>query len=464
MLTSIAPKIYCCKLWACSIFLFTILGTGCSAKDKDKVSTTPSSLSAKEAALFYSYVTDRVKREYIEKIDDTKLLEGALSGILSSLDPYSAYLDPDKYENIKKQTQGHYGGLGIEMLMEDGIIHVISALDDSPAQKAGILPGDQIIAINKDATYQMKSLEAAEKLRGEPGTEVTVSIKRDKSGPFDLTLQRAVINTKPIKWRLEDNIAYIRLSTFNQETTKELLKAIREIKAKTAKKELTGYILDLRNNSGGLLDEAVSVSDVFLNGGKIVSIRGKDPKKELHFSANPGDFTGNTPLIVLINSGSASASEIVAAALQDNKRALIVGTKSFGKGSVQSVIPLTNKGAIKLTVALYYTPLGKTIQKNGIEPDIKIEQHVDLKTLNEDKRLRENNLVGALPSIVSDKLGALPASTSQKTDEKSKKEENSILKDVPDYQLEQAFSLLKAMSIYDKLQPGKYIDQLKKGK
>lgn len=463
MLASISHRLYCCKLLASLAFCFTILVTGCSAKDKDKISTSSSSLSAKEAALFYSYVTDRVKREYIEKIDDTKLLEGALEGILSSLDPYSAYLDPEKYENIKKQTQGHYGGLGIEMLMEDGIIHVISALDDSPAQKAGVLPGDQIIAINKEATYQMKSLEAAEKLRGHPGTEVTISIKREKLAPFDLTLQRAIINTRPIKWHIEDNIAYVRISTFNQETTKELLKAIREIKEKTNKKELTGYILDLRNNSGGLLDEAVSVSDVFLNGGKIVSIRGKDPKKELHFSANPGDFTGNAPLMVLINSGTASAAEIVAAALQDNKRAVIVGTKSFGKGSVQSVIPLTNKGAIKLTVALYYTPLGKTIQKNGIEPDIKIEQHVDLKTVNEDKRLRENNLIGALPSIISDKLGAPTPSVPQKADGKSKKEEN-ILKDVPDYQLKQAFSLLKAMSLYEKLQPGKYIDQLKKAK
>ncbi|AIL12783.1 hypothetical protein IM40_03400 [Candidatus Paracaedimonas acanthamoebae] len=448
------------------IFSFTILVTGCSAakdKDKDKTSTNPSSLSAKEAALFYSYVTDRVKREYIEKVNDTKLLEGALNGILSSLDPYSAYLDPEKYENIKKQTQGHYGGLGIEMVMEDGVIHVISALDESPAQKAGVLPGDQIIAINKEATYQMKSLEAAEKLRGEPGTEVTISIKREKLAPFDLTLQRAIINTRPIKWHIEDNIAYIRISTFNQETTKELLKAIREIKKKIDKEELTGYILDLRNNSGGLLDEAVSVSDVFLNGGKIVSIRGRDPKKELHFTANPGDFTSSAPLMVLINSGTASAAEIVAAALQDNKRAVIVGTKSFGKGSVQSVIPLTNKGAIKLTVALYYAPSGKTIQKNGIAPDIKIEQHIDLKTVNEDKRLRENNLIGALPSIISDKLGAPTPTTPQKVDKKNKKEEN-ILKDVPDYQLKQAFSLLKAMSLYEKLQPGKYIDQLKKGK
>lgn len=450
------------KLWSCLFISFTILVTGCSAKDKDKMSTTPPSLSTKEAALFYSYVTDRVKREYIEKVDDTKLLEGALNGVLSSLDPYSAYLAPEKYENIKKQTQGHYGGLGIEMIMEDGIIHVISALDDSPAQKAGVLPGDQIIAVNKEATYQMKSLEAAEKLRGAPGTEVTISIKREKLAPFELTLERAIINTRPIKWRIEDNIAYIRISTFNQETTKELLKAIREIKRKIDKKELTGYILDLRNNSGGLLDEAVSVSDVFLNGGKIVSIRGKDPKKELHFSANPGDFTGNSPLMILINSGTASAAEIVAAALQDNKRAVIVGTKSFGKGSVQSIIPLTNKGAIKLTVALYYTPSGKTIQKNGIEPDIKIDQHVDLKMVNDDKHLRENNLIGALPAIISDKFNSAPPAT-QKGEGKIKKEAN-ILKDVPDYQLKQAFILLKAMSIYEKLQPGKYIDQLKKGK
>lgn len=454
MLASISYKIYHCKLWACLIFFFTFLVTGCSAKDKDKLSPSSSSLSTKEAALFYSYVTDRIKREYIEKIDDAKLLEGALNGVLSSLDPYSAYLDPEKYENIKKQTQGHYGGLGIEMLMEEGVIHVISALDESPAQKAGILPGDQIIAINKEATYQMQSLEAAEKLRGEPGTEVTISIKRGKLALFDLTLQRAIINTRPIKWHLEGSMAYIRISTFNQETTKELLKAIREIKRKTDKKEFTGYILDLRNNSGGLLDEAVSVSDIFLNGGKIVSIRGRDPKKELHFSANPGDYTGNAPLMILINNGTASASEIVAAALQDNKRAVIVGTKSFGKGSVQSVIPLTNKGAIKLTIALYYTPSGKTIQKNGIEPDIKIEQPLDLQTINRNKHSRDNSLIGPLSPTTS---------KSQTTDKKNKKEENT-LKNVPDYQLQQAFSLLKAMSLYEKLHPGKYLDHLKKGK
>lgn len=428
MLTFISYKNYHYKLLASLVFFFTFLVTGCSAKDKDKL-TPDSSLSTKEAALFYSYVTDRIKREYIEKVDDAKLLEGALNGVLSSLDPYSAYLDPEKYENIKKQTQGHYGGLGIEMLMEEGVIHVISALDESPAQKAGVLSGDQIVAINKETTYQMQSLEAAEKLRGEPGTDVTISIKRGKLALFDLTLQRAIINTRPIKWHLEDNIAYIRISTFNQETTKELLKAIREIKRKTDKKEFTGYILDLRNNSGGLLDEAVSVSDTFLNGGKIVSIRGKDPKKELHFSANPGDYTGNAPLMILINNGTASASEIVASALQDNKRAIIVGTKSFGKGSVQSVIPLTNKGAIKLTIALYYTPSGKIIQKNGVEPDIKIEQQLDQKLLHK----------------------------------KNKKEEDS-LKNALDHQLLQAFRFLKTMSIYEKQHPGKYLEHLKKGK
>ncbi len=460
MLISISRKFYSYHLLACFICCFSILATGCSAKEKDKANTTPS-MSAKEATLFYSYVTDRVKREYIEKIDDAQLLEGALNGVLSSLDPYSAYLDPAKYENIKKQTQGHYGGLGIEMIMEDGVIVVISALDDSPAQKAGILAGDHIIAINKEATYQMKSLEAAEKLRGEPGTEVTISIKREKLAPFELTLEREIINTRPIKWYIEDKVGYIRISTFNQETTKELLKALREIKAKTSKTGLTGYIIDVRNNSGGLLEEAVSVSDVFLNTGKIVSIRGRDPKKELNFSASPGDFTSNAPLMVLINGGTASAAEIVAAALQENKRAVIVGTKSFGKGSVQSVIPLTNKGAIKLTVALYYTPLGKTIQKNGIEPDIKIEQHIDLKTVNEDKRLKESNMLGALPAILTNKK-EIPAPSSRKVEENNK--EISLLKDVPDYQLKQAFSLLKAMSLYEKLQPGKYIDHLKKSK
>jgi len=461
MLIQVSRQLYSYRLWAYFISCFSILVTGCSAQEKDKTNTIPS-LSAKEATLFYSYVTDRVKREYIEKIDDTQLLEGALNGVLSSLDPYSAYLDPAKYENIKKQTQGHYGGLGIEMIMEDGIILVVSALDDSPAQKAGILAGDHIIAINKEATYQMKSLEAAEKLRGEPGTEVTISIKREKLAPFDLTLERTNINTRPVKWYIEDKIAYIRIATFNQETTKELLKAVREIKEKTNKTGLTGYILDVRNNSGGLLEEAVSVSDVFLNGGKIVSIRGRDPKKELNFSANPGDFTSNAPVMVLINGGTASAAEIVAAALQENKRAVIVGTKSFGKGSVQSVIPLTNKGAIKLTVALYYTPLGKTIQKNGIEPDIKIEQHIDIKTVNEDKRLRENNVLGTLPAIATDKKYA--ETPSSKKSVKSNRKEPSLLKDIPDYQLNQAFSLLKAMSLYEKLQPGKYIDHLKKSK
>ena len=431
-------------------------------------------LSSQDMATFFSYVTDRLRREYVEPVTNDKLLDGALNGMLSGLDPHSTYLDSKHFEEIKKQTQGKYGGLGIEVMMENSLVRVISAIPDTPAAKAGVQPGDYIVMINNEPVLGLSLVEAAEKLRGNPRTTVKLTIRRHKTDQFDLVITREDINIKPVDWKIEGEIGYIRIKTFNKETTLALHKSIKEMSTKLGSK-LKGFIIDLRNNPGGLLDQAVSVSDAFLNQGEIVSIRGRGTQKITRFEATSGDSINGFPLVVLINGGSASASEIVAGALQDHHRAIIVGTKSFGKGSVQTVLPLTNGGAIKFTTALYYTPSGRAIQKQGIIPDVVVEQLVDLQTIKEDARFRESSFSTALDlenlkksttpaSDPSSKINLPPKEKKNELKEDYKEsttsdlKKNALLKPLKDYQLEQALNVIRVMAL---LEQGDGVPKLK---
>ncbi|MBX9697731.1 MAG: S41 family peptidase, partial [Alphaproteobacteria bacterium] len=355
---------------------------------KDSESNNDQVVSLKDASMFFAYVADRIHRDYVEPTKNVQLLEGALNGMLTSLDPHSSYLSPEKYKDIRNQTEGKFAGIGLEVTVENGFIKVISAMEDSPGQRAGLTTADLIIMIDHQPVFGLSNMDAMKKLRGPAGSTVNLVVRRGDRSPFELKIKRDIINIKPIKWRIEDNIGYIRVINFTQNTGSDLRKAIHEIFKKFEGDRPLGFVIDLRNNAGGLFDQGIEVADAFLNNVEIVSVRGRDPKKVHKIMASDGDISRHLPLVVLINGGSASASEIVAGALQDHKRAIIVGTKSFGKGSVQNVIPMTNGGAIKLTTALYYTPSGRSIQKKGIMPDIVVEQQFELKALDEAQRLR----------------------------------------------------------------------------
>jgi len=329
-------------------------------------------------------VFERVRADYVEKPSDGKLIETAINGMLAGLDPHSSYMNAKSFRDMQVQTRGEFGGLGIEVTMEDGLIKVVAPIDDTPAAKAGIRANDIITQLNGEQVQGLTLSQAVEKMRGPVNTKITLTIMRkgvDK--PLEVSITRAVIRVRSVRSRLEgEDVGYIRLTQFNEQTTEGLKKAIADIKAKVSDNKLKGYILDLRNNPGGLLDQAISVSDAFLQKGEIVSTRGRNAEETQRFNARAGDLTGGKPVIVLVNGGSASASEIVAGALQDHKRATVVGTRSFGKGSVQTIIPLgSGNGALRLTTARYFTPSGRSIQAKGVTPDIQVLQDVpeDLK-------------------------------------------------------------------------------------
>jgi carboxyl-terminal processing protease len=319
-------------------------------------------------------VLDTVEHQYVTEVDDTKLIQSAIDGMLTSLDPHSGYLDPESFQEMRDQTRGEYGGLGLEVTSEDGVVKVISPMDDTPAARAGLKPGDYITAVNGESVLGLSVNDAVKEMRGKPGETVTLTIAREKSDPFDVKLVREIIKTKTASAKMDGDYGVLRISSFGEKTTDEAQAAFEQLKAKNP--NMKGLILDLRNNPGGLLDQAVGVSDLFLEGGEIVSQRGRDPRDVERYNARPGDITGGMPMVVLINSGTASAAEIVSGALQDRKRAQIVGLTSFGKGSVQTVIPLRGgmDGALKLTTARYYTPSGRSIQKTGITPDLEVAE------------------------------------------------------------------------------------------
>jgi len=324
-------------------------------------------------------VFERVRADYVEKPDDSKLIESAINGMLAGLDPHSSYMDPKSFRDMQVQTRGEFGGLGIEVTMEDGLIKVVTPIDETPAAKAGILANDIITQLDGEQVQGLTLNQAVEKMRGPVNTKIKLTIMRKGNDkPIEVSITRDVIRVKAVRSQVEgDDVGYIRMTQFNEQTTDGLKKAIADITAKVSNDKLKGYILDLRNNPGGLLDQAISVSDAFLEKGEIVSTRGRNAEETQRFNARPGDLTNHKPVIVLINGGAASASEIVAGALQDHRRVTVVGTRSFGKGSVQTIIPLgSGNGALRLTTARYYTPSGRSIQAKGIVPDIEVLQDV----------------------------------------------------------------------------------------
>ncbi|MGO9004469.1 MAG: S41 family peptidase [Beijerinckiaceae bacterium] len=356
-------------------------------------------------------VFEKIRADYVEKPDEQKLIEAAINGMLTSLDPHSSYLDAKSYRETQVQTRGEFGGLGIEVTQEDGVIKVVTPIDDTPAARAGVLSGDLIIAIDGETVQGLTLNQAVDKMRGVPNTDVTLKIVRGANKePRNVKLTRAVITIKSVRDRIDgDDIGYIRITQFNEQTYDGVRSAIQKFLAEIPADKFKGYILDLRNNPGGLLDQSIAVSKAFLDHGEIVSTRGRNAEETMRYNASPGDISKGKPLVVLINGGSASASEIVAGALQDHKRATILGTRSFGKGSVQTIIPLgqnASDGALRLTTARYYTPSGRSIQAKGIDPDIQVLEDVpdDLKDKVDSKG--EASLKGHLKNGEDEKTGS----------------------------------------------------------
>ena len=347
----------------------------------------------------FGAVFERVRASYVEKPDDSKLIEGAITGMVSSLDPHSRYMNDKSWSEMQETTSGEFGGLGIEVTMDDGLVKVVAPIDDTPAAKAGIMSGDLISKIDGEAVQGMTLEQAVNKMKGPVDTKTKLTIvRKGANAPLDLSITREIIHVRPVRYHTEGgDIGYIRVTSFNEQTSEGLHKAIDAISKEIPPEKLVGYVVDLRNNPGGLLDQAVSVSSAFLARGEVVSTRGRNPEETQRFTARGGDLTKGKPLVVLINGGSASASEIVAGALHDHKRATLIGTRSFGKGSVQTIIPLgQGNGALALTTARYYTPSGRSIQAQGIAPDIEILQDIPADLKGRMDTMGEANMRGHL--------------------------------------------------------------------
>ena len=384
----------------------------------------------------FAEVMDRIKAAYVEPVDDKTLLENAIKGMLSNLDPHSAYLGPEDFAELQESTSGEFGGLGIEVGTEDGNIKIVSPIDDTPASKAGIQAGDFIVKINGQPTRGLTMTEAVDKMRGKVGQKITLTLVRNGGTPFDVTLTRANIQVKSVKSQLlEDGYGYIRITQFQVKTGEEVASALSKLRRENGNKKLKGIILDLRNNPGGVLQSAVEVVDHFIKKGLIVYTKGRLPNSELRFSATGKDLSEGVPLVVLINGGSASASEIVAGALQDQKRGVVMGTTSFGKGSVQTVLPLNNDRALKITTALYFTPNGRSIQAQGIVPDIEVSR-AKITREQDTEYYKEADLQGHL----GNGNGGADRPTGSSPKAKPMPQDD-------DFQLSQALSLLKGLSI-----------------
>ena len=413
-----------------SLVTFTVTKQNAEAKKSD---------SFKQLTLFGD-VFQRVKDAYVEEVTDKDLIKNAINGMLSNLDPHSSFLDNEDFEDMQVSTKGSFGGLGIEVTMEDGFVKVVSPIDDTPAAKADIKSGDLIIGVDKESVYGLTLDEAVEKLRGPIGASVLITIQRGDLDPFEIEIIRDEIKISSVRTEIFDKIGYVRITTFSQQATPGLIKGIKEFK-ETLGDSLQGIVLDLRNNPGGLLDQAVSVTDAFLEKGEIVSTRGRDGDNSTHHYSRPGDIIDGLPIVILINEGSASASEIVAGALKDHERAIILGKRSFGKGSVQTVIPLPGHGAMRLTTARYYTPSGISIQAKGISPNIEVET-ARIETINYGT-YREEDLKGALDNNKED-----DSKSSENQNNDNKEPEKS--QDEIDYQLSRALDLIKGAFVFKK--------------
>src|SRR5215813_340686 len=396
--------------------------------------TSNSTETYKQLNLF-GEVFERVRAEYVDDVSDDSLVESAINGMLTSLDPHSNYLNTKNFNDMKVQTRGEFGGLGIEVSMENGLVKVVSPIDDTPAARAGLKPGDLITHLDGDAVQGMSLPEAVEKMRGPVNSEIKLTIRREGKEPFDVKLIRATVKIQSVRSHLEgDNIAYIRITTFNEQTDVGLNNAIKNLKQQAGGK-LLGVILDLRNDPGGLLDQAVAVSDAFLEKGEIVSTRGRRSEDAQRYNARAGDIAAGLPIAVLINGGSASASEIVAGALQDHHRAILLGTRSFGKGSVQTIIPLPGHGAMRLTTARYYTPSGRSIQAKGIDPDIIVEAAKIEKTPEKSEK------AATASDMKKDDAGDAPQEQSSV--------DPSIMGTPADYQLARAVDMLRGIALFN---------------
>lgn len=432
------PKTRLASALLSSMLLLAVLNSSVMAAPSAPTAETPSStqtLPLNDLRTF-AEVLERIKTAYVEPIDDKTLFENAIKGMLSNLDPHSSYLEPDAFRDLQESTSGEFGGLGIEVGLEDGILQVIAPIDDSPASAAGLEAQDLIIKIDDQPTKGLSLMESVEKMRGKPGTSIRLTIVREGRKPFDVTLKRAVIKNRSVKSQLlESDYGFLRISQFQVNTGDEVEKALARLKKENKGQPLKGLILDLRNNPGGVLQAAVEVTDHFLSSGLIVYTKGRLANAELRFSANAKNASEGVPLVVLINGGSASASEIVAGALQDHKRGIVMGTDSFGKGSVQTVLPLNNDRALKLTTALYYTPKGRSIQAQGIVPDILVER-AKLSQEDSSMGIKEADLVGHL----GNGNGGPDKRSNADKDKKPRLQDE-------DYQINQAINLLKGINV-----------------
>jgi len=403
---------------------------------QDLGATSPNSAETYKQLNLFGEVFERVRADYVDDVSDNSLVESAINGMLTSLDPHSNYLNTKNFNDMKVQTRGEFGGLGIEVSMENGLVKVVSPIDDTPAARAGLKPGDLITHLDGEPVQGMTLPEAVEKMRGPVSSEIKLTIRREGRDPFDVKLIRATIRIQSVRSHVEgDNIGYIRVTTFNEQTDTGLNNAMKNLKQQAGNK-LVGVILDLRNNPGGLLDQAVAVSDAFLEKGEIVSTRGRRSEDAQRYNARAGDIAGGLPVVVLINGGSASASEIVAGALQDHHRAILLGTRSFGKGSVQTIIPLPGHGAMRLTTARYYTPSGRSIQAKGIDPDIVVEAA---------KIEKASEKGDAKPATASDlkREDAVEGGAEQSS------VDPSIMGTPADYQLTRAVDMLRGIALFN---------------
>ena len=391
-------------------------------------------------------IFERVRSAYVEDVDERDLIEAAINGMLSSLDPHSSYLPPEGFEDMRVQTRGEFGGLGIEVTMEEGFVKVVAPIDDTPAARAGMQANDFITHINDESVLGLTLSDAVDRMRGPVDTDITITVLREgETEPFDVTMTRETIKIRAVRARLEGDVGVVRITTFTEQTYENLADGIKRLEDDAGGADkIKGYVIDLRNNPGGLLNQAIAVTDAFLEKGEIVSTRGRDTRDSERHNAKAGDLSGGKPLVVLINEGSASASEIVAGALQDHRRAIIVGAKSFGKGSVQTIMPLSGEGAIRLTTSRYYTPSGRSIQALGIEPDILVEQQqIAAADEDEDTRRRrsEADLRGSLENTLSDDERKMLE------DERARHEATQKLRS-EDLQLAYALDLLTGLAVY----------------
>ncbi|MBF0124107.1 MAG: S41 family peptidase [Magnetococcales bacterium] len=414
----------------------------------------------------FSEAYDKIRQSYVEEVDDQKVLYGAIQGMLRTLDPHSSFLTPENFKEMKVDTRGEFGGLGIEISRGDRAIKIVAPIEDTPAHQAGIQPGDLIVKIDDETTQEMDLLDAVKKMRGKPGTKITLTlVRKNETKPLVVTLTRAVIKVRSVKWRMEPSqIGYVRIIQFNEQVFPMLQDAIASLHKQSGSTGLKGLVLDLRNDPGGLLDQAVQVADAFLDSGRIVYTKGRIQGKDMSFDAQPGDLIHRLPMVVLINAGSASASEIVAGALQDHRRAIIMGTQSFGKGSVQTIMPLGDGSGMRLTTAQYYTPNGRSIQAKGITPDLVVEEMTLAGKKEGDRRTTEADLKGHLQN--HEEPTPLPeGQKDQKAKEKKAPPEpiapitpndGEVSEEVDritgrakeDYQLQRALDLLRGLQVF----------------